>query len=243
MNTDDTSEAFEYVAGTLRDDDRIRFIEQLAKDCDLQVEVRFWEEQLMALNAPDLEIPPRSSTWQAIRERLDQTSQTARRPKKSLDTWLPNSWRAVILAGVLVSALMAVIIFRPLQGDDIQNKGINVDYIAVLTDDSGNARLTAITGSKGDILRLQWDSPDIPNDVSFQLWAVSKRDGQSRALAVFEERGLSEVVLDETTLRLIRDSSQLLLTEEELGGSAIDEPSDRVLAKGDCIRLLPPSNS
>ena len=97
--------------------------------------------------------------------------------------------------------------------------------------------LTALTASENSKLWLKWENWQAPQDHSLQLWAKSRRDGQIRPLLVFASNELKEVELDEATLRLIKDSSHLIITQEEVGGSAIDEPSDAVIATGVCIRL------
>ena len=113
----------------------------------------------------------------------------------------------------------------------------NADYLAVLLDQAEQPVLTAITASTGNTLWLKWENWQAPEEGSLQLWAKSRRDGQVRPLLVFEQHKLTEVKLDEATLRLIKDSSHLMMTAEEQGGSAIDEPSELVLATGVCIRL------
>jgi anti-sigma-K factor RskA len=109
--------------------------------------------------------------------------------------------------------------------------------VAVLLDDSDVPILTALTASDGNTLWLKWEKWQTPKDHSLQLWAKSRRDGQIRPLLVFGNRELKEVKLDEATLRLIKDSSHLIITQEEVGGSSLDEPSDMIIAKGICIRL------
>lgn len=128
------------------------------------------------------------------------------------------------------------------------------DYVAVLTQPgSDQPLLTALTSSSGAELRLQWQPPvaaqalattadatnhgQIAADVSWQLWAKSRRDGQIRSLLVFDQQQDGSLTLDEARLRLIRDAEDLILTQEEPGGSPIDEPSDQLLARGACVRL------
>ena len=114
----------------------------------------------------------------------------------------------------------------------------NTDYVAVLTDKNNKPMLTALTSSENNRLWLQWQNDIVEPDTSIQLWARSRRDGEIRPLLVFDNQTANEIELNQAVLRLIKDSSDLLLTREELGGSAIDEPSDLIIAQGACVRLL-----
>ena len=66
---------------------------------------------------------------------------------------------------------------------------------------------------------------------------MSKRDGQIRPLGVFAQTAVEQQALSVPNWRLIKDAESLLLTEEDIGGSPIDEPSDIVIAKGVCVLL------
>ena len=185
----------------------------------------------MSLNVAD-DVAPDPATWAAIQKRLH---------KPVVTETMGKAWTAGILKclGAAVVVLVVVSAFYWLQ----PSSQLNADYVAVLTDEAGKARLTAITGADGETLWLQWGhsngaaTDSLPQEASWQLWAVSRRDGESRTVALFEGSTPGQVLLTETTLRLIRDASHLVLTLEEEGGSAIDEPSDDVLARGECVRL------
>ena len=113
----------------------------------------------------------------------------------------------------------------------------NADYVAVLTDTDGAPQLTVLTSAGGDQLWLKWDEVVMAEDKNLQLWAISKRDGQIRPLGVFAQTDIRQVPLDVARLRLIKDAAQLLLTEEDIGGSPLDEPSEVIIAKGACVLL------
>ncbi len=111
------------------------------------------------------------------------------------------------------------------------------DYVAVLIDDKGAPLLTALTAAKAETLWLKWDAINISPDKNLQLWAVSRNDGQIRSLAVFAKTDATQLALTPTHIHLIRDAAYLWLTEEEAGGSPMDEPSEKILAKGACVFL------
>lgn len=230
--------AFEYVAGTLTKEERETFELQMERDSNLAREVALWEEQLMAVQ-PQETRAPKDNTWQKIEHHVSPT------PLKSNDTpaigresiWGGFSWSTLWQwASPSVAAL--VLIFAVIGYNPSQTVVPNTDYIAVLTDDAGVARLTALTTAEDKRMWLKWESHyKINPETNVQLWAISKRDGQTRPLGVFSSTAAAQIELDQAKWRLVTDAEFLILTEEEEGGSAIDEPSDIVLAKGFCVRF------
>jgi anti-sigma-K factor RskA len=215
--------AFEYVTGTLPAAEREAFEQALKNDCELQQQVRFWEEQFRSLQENPGELPPRPATWAQIEARI-QPGPRAPKPRTPW-YWLFSLATVLMVAIGLGLAPM----WRPLAP--------NLDYVAVLTDAQGEALLTALTIDTDKTLWLQWEPVEPVADTSLQLWARSKRDGQIRSLGVFDSTAESRINLDQASLRLIRDAQELLLTREESGGSPLGEPSEMLLAKGACVRL------
>lgn len=225
---DDKNLAFDYVTGVLRGAERDQFEQRLRSDTALQGEVSFWEEQLMSLSEQDEALKPDPQVWRGIEARLQQHTRPVTSPSSKFG-WL---WPSVsAFATVMLAVCLWLLVARaPLQQP-------NADYVAVLTDDSGAPQLTVLTATGGAQLWLKWEAVEIADDKNLQLWAVSKRDGQIRPLGVFAQTDIQQLPLTIPQWRLIKDSSHLLLTEEDVGGSPLDEPSDVVLAKGVCVLL------
>lgn len=225
---DDKSLAFDYVTGVLRGAEREQCEQRLRSDTALQAEVSFWEEQLMSLSDEQQGIKPDPEVWRGIEARLQQQTRPAdTRPSRF--TWL---WPSV---SAFATVMLAVCIWLLMARDPLQQP--NADYVAVLTDDTGAPQLTVLTATGGAQLWLKWEAVEIADDKNLQLWAVSKRDGQIRPLGVFAQTDIQQLPLTVPQWRLIKDSSHLILTEEDVGGSPLDEPSDVVLAKGVCVLL------
>ncbi len=223
---------FEYALGTLRGEARAEFARELAHSETLQADVRFWEEQLMSLLNLKESRNPAADSWAAIEHRINtqrENPSVAAAPRRPFWSWA--------FSGVLATALvMVLMIGGPLP--DTQPLTPNADYVAVLTDGEGRALLTALTLGRGQTLWLKWEDIVIDPDNSVQLWAVSRRDGQVRPLAVFDEPDVVSLPLSDALWRLIQDADYLLLTEEEAGGSPLDEPSSQLLARGVCVRFV-----
>lgn len=222
--------AFEYVTGVMRGDERKLFTRLLQTNENLADQVRFWEEQLIQLSDEKDERKPAADTWAGIQSRLNNNAVASQETK--LFTW--PRWILWAMPSLAIFALAGVLFLTLVPKNQT---GPNADYVAVLTDSKGVARLTVLTATKGTALWLKWDDFKIAPDKNVQLWAVSKRDGQIRPLGVFAQTDILEVELTIPNLRLIKDAESLLLTEEDIGGSPIDEPSDVILAKGVCVLL------
>jgi len=227
------SAAFEYVSGTLRSEERRVFEAALEEDETLRAEVRFWEEQLIALSPQD-QRKPSADTWDAISSQISDEAVTLGdnvNPSFSWAWFLP--WATPSITAL---ALMLVLFgYYP----SVNKNTPNTDYVAVLTDQSGIAQLTTLATQKGKKMWVKWEIEALTPNTNGQLWAISKRDGEIRPIVVLGDTQIAAIELNETTWRLIADAEFLILTEEEPGGSAIDEPSDVLLAKGFCVRFSP----
>jgi len=227
LHTDDQL-AFDYVSGVMRGDERKAFGERLVRDTQLQGRVHFWEEELIAMSDIREERPTDPTTWTAIEARINSTNKTADITSKWWQSW----WLPVASAAFSVVAL-AIVLISPLQ----HSAPPSPNYVAVLTDTKGAPVLTALSSLTAHHLSLKWEALKVSPDKNLQLWAVSRNDGQIRSLAVFTQADQSEMTLNDTHVHLIRDAAYLWLTEEEVGGSPMDEPSEKILAKGACVFL------
>lgn len=218
--------AFDYVTGVMRGSERQRFAQRLAREPGLQAEVHYWEEELMRLSNKDQALQPQEDTWDKIAARINHNQA---QPRASWVRWF---WQGASAATAIV---LMTFLWLAAPGDSLDQP--NADYVAVLTDPAGAPQLTVLTATGGEQLWLKWETVEIPAEKSLQLWAVSKRDGQVRPLGVFDRTDIQQLPLTIPQWRLIKDSSHLLLTEEEPGGSPLDEPSEIVVAKGVCVLL------
>lgn len=216
--------AFDYVTGVMRGSERKRFARRLIAEPELQAQVNYWEEELMRLSDREQALTPAGDTWDKISARINRTQ--AQQPA----FWLRWFWQG---AGALTAVVFALFIWLLSE----HRLTPNADYVAVLTDERGAPSLTVLTAAGGEQLWLKWGAVEIAPDKNLQLWAISKRDGQIRPLGVFSATDATDLPLSVAQWRLIKDSSHLLLTEEEVGGSPLDEPSETIIAKGVCVLL------
>lgn len=210
--------AFLYVTGSLRGIKRTLFEAIMNTNTNLEHEVLFWQEQLISLNTESLDTPAKPETWQAINKRLGAQPQYR------------SQWLTPAIAGASFASFCIITLVLLLSPPSSPPP----DYLAILADANGSPVITAASFEGQKRLTLQWSAKQPQH--AMQLWAKSKRDGQYRSIAVLETP-TQALELSIAQWRLITDAHSLLLSAEEEGGSAIDEPSDRVIASGPCIRM------
>ena len=226
--------AFEYVLGTLTKEEREEFESQLKINHQLEEEVRYWQSTLMPLSDGLPELEPAPQTFANIKKEINKTRSTSEE-SQAASFWeklLP--WKIATYSTFSLLLALAIFIVSPLSNRIDEP---NADYVAVLVNEQNAPILTALTASDGSKLWLKWENWESSSAHSLQLWSQSRRDGEIRPLLIFDSNEVQELALDQATWRLIKDSSHLIITQEELGGSATDVPSDIVIAKGVCIRL------
>ena len=242
VSLDDDALAFEYVAGSLQGLERDLFQQRLNEDSSLADRVLHWENHLAALLVSETELAPQPGTWQSIEDKLNPRD-THRAAKNSTSestdsgSWLSRFGWA--LSGALASfALMLTIWdFSPNSALLSEPTELRVDYVAVMASSAGIPVLTTLGDASNSTLTLSWSDTELSDESDYQLWAVSRRDGETRSLAVVDNESIANLELSQAQWRLVVDAQTLLLTREETGGSAIDEPSDQHIASGICVRL------
>ncbi len=231
---DDEQLAFEYVLGTLKGESRSGFEKLMREDEQVHNLVLTWEEQLIHLYSTHEVRSPYPKSWLVIETRITK----ARRIHQSKRGWFSRHlWLPWLVSGALSIMLLfnSTLIHHP----QPEASGMPpVDYVAVMTSESGQATLSALANDQTRRMWLHWQDVKLPSEKNYQLWAVSRSDGETRSISVIADTSTKFLNLTEAEWRLVRDADSLVLTLEEVGGSAIDEPSNQLVAKGLCVRLI-----
>jgi len=244
--------ASQYVLGTLTRRVHQR-VDTLARCHETLFQcIESWQSQLVYLDHQTKELPPSEHVWQNIAHSLesserrceivDEVQQTSsdvlgvfEQARSLLKFWLTkSSIRLVSGASFAMLVVFMLFIYKPF------NQSINpLSYVAVLTEDNGQAHVVATTyGASKKLIVNVIGKPVFDKEQSLELWVVSKLDSEARSLGVLPtDKPLIEQQLTDAQWRLIKDSESLIVTIEELGGSAIGEPSSLIVSRGLCIRL------
>lgn len=245
--------ASQYVLGTLTLKVRQR-VETLSQ-CNPLFEqaINGWQQSFVGLDQQTEPLPPSEASWQQIIEQLGFNNIEAAQASPAVSqseqlgsffqktffqkivTWLampPN--RTLSVFSLVTLLLLSLLLINPMM-----TKPDPLSYVAVLTEQDGQAHLVASTyGESKKLVINVINSPKISIDQALELWVISKTDGQARSLGgIGLEQVLIEQQLSEAQWRLIKDSDALIVTIEESGGSAIGEPSEVIVSRGLCIKL------
>jgi len=195
----------------------------------LNAAIHSWQNHLASLDEVTPELSPKKESWDKISATLFPDQQA----NPQLSWWQKiNSWTA---AGAFAMALLLSITWYALS----PVASSSLSYIAVLTNEQGQAQLVAATYGEDRTLVLDMAQlPKVEDEEELELWVISKSDSEARSLGTLPkgQTSLSQT-LSEAHWRLIKDSDSLIISVEEIGGSAIGEPSEQILAKGICVRL------
>ncbi len=207
----------------------------------LEQRIEYWEGKLSPLDDSTPELPPKPQSWTIIQQRLNHTDNTEHSSSpqgilSKLQRWFSPP-RLAMAFSIVVCTLVINTAFFETSSPELARGSLS--YIAVLEDQQQTPQVVASSFSESKTLVLDiLNLPALDDDQSYELWVTSKSDNQTRSLGEIP-MGVSSIDKTLTTAqwRLIADSSYLLISVEEQGGSALGEPSDSIVSKGLCIRL------
>ncbi|MFK7975710.1 MAG: anti-sigma factor, partial [Halioglobus sp.] len=217
--------ARDYVVGTLCAQARRR-CETLRKQLpELDQKIYAWSEKLQPMAEVVPAVEPSAVLWESIQTKIE-AQQTETTPLWSRLGFLRALTAAFSFAAIGLAVLLAT-----------QPATHQLDYIAVLADGAGEKSFVATAVEDSKQLTIKRFSEAPPSGTQYQLWALSKTDGEARSLGLIANADESVQALTESDWRLIIDAHELLITVEPLGGSPIGEPGDQIVSRGLCVRL------
>lgn len=223
--------ARDYVMGSLSSAARRRCDALRLELLDLDQKIRKWSEQFQPLADMVPGLPPGPKVWDRIHTSINSATISSQPIENKLGLWDPLSFvRTFVLAAAF---LVVALLLEQLT----QVAPISFDYISVMTGDDGQPQFVAMASQEIKQLEIQSLRDALGSESDYQLWALSKTDGQARSLGLVDSGALSKRQLSEADWRLIIDAQELLVTAEIPGGSQSGEPSDDVVSRGLCIRL------
>ncbi|GAB5380033.1 MAG: hypothetical protein Alis3KO_15770 [Aliiglaciecola sp.] len=231
--------ASNYVMGTLttRVRNRVDALRNGFECRHINERILFWENRLSPLDEKTPELAPKAQTWQNIQAQLNMTPQVASGSVQ--ETSKKFDWSSLFLyRWATAFSLMLVVIVGVAVMQKPEAVG-NLSYVAVLADENQKPQVVAATYGDSQTLMLDiLELPEVEEGESFELWVTSKTDRQTRSLGEIPIGQSSfNRQLTDAEWRLIKDSDSLLISIEEIGGSAMGEPTGEIVSSGLCIRL------
>ena len=111
-----------------------------------------------------------------------------------------------------------------------------INYVAVMKDEDAKPTMVVTLTQAGRVLALDMlEKPQVEQHQKLQLWAVSKVDGSISSLGEISVEKHIEKSLTKPQWGLISNAEYLLVSLET--GTGVTGPSDRVVAKGLCVKV------
>lgn len=218
--------ARDYVLGMLSNAARRRCDTLRMQIPALEQRIHYWAEHFQPMADAVPSLAPREHAWHQIEASITPESHL---PSPSL--WEKLSFVRGLAVAFSLMAIAIVFFQQP------NTPTATVDYVAVLADGGGQARFVVTASEQTKQLDIKVFGDALSENADYQLWAISKTDGEARSLGLLEPNAASQRPLDETDWRLVGDAYELLVTLESTGGSSIGEPSEDIVSRGLCLRL------
>ncbi len=212
----------EYALGVLPAGEHDGVRARLKAEPALRADLGFWRRRLASLDGEFAEVPAPAGVWPRLEQRLFTGQQKA-------GFW--NSlalWRSVA-AGALAVAVVAIAINVTTPRPDpnmfaaelvaaLHEQGTNVSFVALYNPDSGQIRLTALSG-------------DTMPDQDYELWAI-EGSAAPVSMGVVPINASMNMDLPENVRNDFGPGTLLAVTIEQKGGSPTGAPQGPIVAKG-----------
>ncbi len=214
--------AAEYVLGLLSPEEHEAVGERLRNEAPLRAQWRFWRARLSSLDGDFADVTPPPTAWARIERRLFPAA-----PQRSGALWDSVSfWRgltAVTASIAMLAILVSVVEPRPDPNAfaaqlvaALGAQGSNVQVVALYNAESGQVRLTTISGA-----------PVSGKD--YELWAI-EGNNPPKSMGVIKIDARNDVAIKPDLLAGFGPGTTLAISLEPLGGSPNGKPTEVVAA-------------
>jgi len=219
---EDSVRVAEYALGLLTPDEHTAMGTRLRADRLLRTELGFWRTRLAGLDAQFAETPAPAAVWQRIERRLFAGSAPARW-WNSLALWRGLSAAAAAVAVIAIGVNIATPrpdpnAFAAQLVAALSAQGSNVQVVALYNAQTGQVRLTTISGEA------------VP-DKDYELWAIEGTNAP-KSMGVIPINQRVDVPVKSDILAGFGPGVTLAISLEPKGGSPTGAPTGPVVAAG-----------
>ncbi|RYE10126.1 MAG: anti-sigma factor [Hyphomicrobiales bacterium] len=214
--------AAEYALGVLPVGEHEGVRARIKAEPALRADLAFWRNRLASLDTEFAETPAPAGVWPRLEQRLF-TGQTKPGFWNSLALW--RSLTAAAAAVAVVAVSLNVLTPRPDANmfaaelvAALHEQGTNVSFVALYNPQTGQIRLTALSG-------------DTMPDQDYELWAIEGSNAPV-SMGVVPIDASMDMELPENVKADFGAGSVLAITIEQKGGSPTGAPQGPVVAKG-----------
>jgi len=218
--------AAQYALGTLSSPARRRLAALAAKDAAVAAAISEWQWRLAALAVALPGIVPAPRVWDAIRRRLQLSSDDV--PGDTPARWWASLalWRGLALAGFALAFALGVTLLAPIGERPDQR------IVVVLAGQDAKPVLIASADRDGRYLTVKAMAPlAVPAGQALELWALPEGK-DPRSLGLVPAAGIARLPLAAAAAVVLQGSPALAVSLEPAGGSPTGKPTGPVLYTG-----------
>ncbi|MCG8016841.1 MAG: anti-sigma factor [Candidatus Thiodiazotropha sp. 'RUGA'] len=219
---DSTTQAGEYVLGTLEGEERAEFERRLRDDIRLQEEVDAWQQRF----APMLEgidpVSPPDAVWQAVETRLTDHGQNDTRTATGTNFWDSLSfWRNLgMVAATLVLAFGVMLMTQQ------PETGMN-NVLVVMNDQDRTGWVVAAKPDHGFVNVSAVEPSQLPAGKACQLW-MEDQHGNLHPVGVLPHDGRHEMPLP----MMPKSENVFKVSVEEMDDMPTEKPHGEIVFEG-----------
>ena len=220
---EDSVRVAEYAIGLLTPDEHAAMGARLRTDRLLRSELGFWRTRLAGLDAQFAETPAPAAVWSRIERRLFADNAARTGWWNSLALWRGLSAAAAAIAVVAIGINLATPrpdpnAFAAQLVATLSAQGSNVQVVALYNAQTGQVRLTTISG-------------DAVPDKDYELWAIEGANAP-KSMGVIPINQRVDVPVKSDILAGFGPGVTLAISLEPKGGSPTGAPTGPVVAAG-----------
>ncbi len=232
-----------YVLGTMAARARPRFARLLAESTNAQRAVAQWNNDLAPLAASVPPLQPPAAVWEAISAKTKpgaaKEAAVAAASSSPRNWWhgLFNGWgRTAVAFGLGAVLAVGIVDNNPhMLGMHHMDASLPASYVGILSNDKGEAVLTAGSHRRGETMKIKMLKPlTIPDGKVAKLWALPK-DGPPVAVADVPASGNVMIQLTAPAEDIFAKVSTLAVSFETDAGAKA--PSLPFVLSGHCVKF------
>lgn len=221
-----TATAAEYVVGTLSAAEHDEVVQVLPRDADLQRDVYFWQDKLLAMTRMLAPVEPSPAVWLRIELSINQAK--AGRGAATSQPWWEGLafWRF----GAAFASVLAVVLALQLTGT-VEAPAPGTRYLAVLQSPDKQDAGWIVEASVGGKLRLiPLGTTTVAPQKALQFWTKAQGASAPTSLGLVPPDRVTEI--DVASLPTLEGEQLFELTLEPDTGSPTGRPTGPILYVG-----------
>jgi len=225
--------AHQYVLGLLTTRVCARIEKLIITNPEFALKICYWQNHFSSFDKQTVELQPKIQTWQNIQQVCDPQITHSSKAHEEKNNKRFNFYPTVSVFFAMSIAVLSCFLFFD------QNDISKLNYVAVLTDKNQQPQLVLRNLVKSKTITINIiNIPQLSSEQDLELWAISNNAQKVRSLGIIpRKKNMFDKELTNSQWLLIKESNALMITVENLGGSANGIPNTPILSRGVAAQL------